>query len=78
MTTTKFAGSGSAANSNSDVLEEGNVAVSITVDSARGVSGLVQPGDYVNLSLNLVAVDAEGNELPEPTTTPAPATSTRR
>lgn len=41
------------------------VAVTISVDQIRGVAGLIEPGDYVNVSITEVSqVGAEGGEAP--------------
>lgn len=37
---------------NADLIPEGLVAVSISVDQVRGVSGLVRPGDKVNMIID--------------------------
>lgn len=37
---------------NADLIPEGLVAVSISVDEVRGVSGLVRPGDKVNMIID--------------------------
>ena len=52
ITTSKFSGSGALSNSKSNVLEQGNVAITVNVDQQRGVAGLVQPGDFVNVMMN--------------------------
>lgn len=41
-----------ALNTNADLIPEGMVAVSISVDQVRGVSGLVRPGDKVNMIID--------------------------
>lgn len=66
VTTSMFRNSREASGSNVANLEEGNVAVTIQVDQASGVSGLIQPGDRVNvLSRACVATDgAAGGECP--------------
>jgi pilus assembly protein CpaB len=35
--------------SNADRIQNGNVAITISVDDVRGVAGLIVPGDFVNL-----------------------------
>lgn len=49
VTTAMFANPKEAGGSNVSNLDEGNVAVTIQVDQASGVAGLVQPGDRVNI-----------------------------
>lgn len=53
VTTDMFADPGTVQNSFADRLEQINeedqVAVTIAVDEVRGVAGLLQPGDYVNI-----------------------------
>jgi pilus assembly protein CpaB len=53
-------------------LQEGEVAITISVDQVRGVAGLLVPGDEVNILVNQSAVEApvEG-ELPSLYTQPA-------
>ncbi len=34
---------------NSELLKNGNVAITISVDQVRGVAGLIVPGDFVNI-----------------------------
>ena len=58
ITTTKFSGSGALNSSKSNVLESGNVAVTVSVDLQRSVAGLVQPGDFVNLMVDTKPVQA--------------------
>jgi len=52
--------------SKSASLDKGNVAITITVDQAAGVAGLVQPGDNINILANYCSVGAapaaEGGE----------------
>jgi Flp pilus assembly protein CpaB len=61
VTTAMFANAKEASGSNVANLEEGNVAVTIQVDQASGVAGLVQPGDRVNvLSRACVAGAGDG------------------
>lgn len=53
VTTDMFADPGTVQNSFADRLEQINeedqVAITIAVDEVRGVAGLLQPGDYVNI-----------------------------
>lgn len=46
--------------SKSASLDKGNVAVTITVDEAAGVAGLVQPGDNINILANYCGVATGG------------------
>ena len=49
------------------IQNEDQVAISISVDQVRGVAGLIQPGDFVNVMLTEVSqVDAEGNPVGGP------------
>jgi len=41
------------------VLEPGTRAISIRVDAETGVSGLIKPGDYVDIALTQVAANAD-------------------
>jgi pilus assembly protein CpaB len=56
ITTDMFADPASVSSSFSDRLEkindEDQVAISVSVDTVRGVAGLLQPGDYVNVMLS--------------------------
>ena len=45
--------------SKSTSLDKGNVAITISVDEAAGVAGLIQPGDSINI---LATVDNEGDQ----------------
>ena len=46
------------------INNEDQVAVTISVDQVRGVAGLIQPGDFVNVMVSKVTeIDAEGNPL---------------
>ncbi len=56
ITTTKFVGDNTAnGSSKSNNLDKGNVAITVTVDDARGVAGLIQPGDFVNVMVDVTA-----------------------
>ncbi len=59
VTAGKFAGALGNSSSSSLQLAQGMTAVSASFESARGVSNLVQPGDYVNIY-------ARGNEVKPP------------
>jgi len=52
ITTSNFTGTGASASSSSNVLSPGNVAVTISADAGHSVGGLVQPGDFVNLTMD--------------------------
>lgn len=50
------------------IRDQDQVAVTISLDAVRGVNGLIQPGDYVNIMVTQIEqLDAEGNPvgLPE-------------
>jgi pilus assembly protein CpaB len=49
ITTNMFVADTDLSGSNSTNIEKGNVAMSISVDQASGVAGLIQPGDSVNI-----------------------------
>ncbi len=53
ITTSKFSGSGASSSSKSNVLEPGNVAITISVDQQRSVANLIQPGDFVNVMVGI-------------------------
>jgi Flp pilus assembly protein CpaB len=53
ITTSNFSGTGASASSSSNVLSPGNVAVTISADAGHSVGGLVQPGDFVNLTADI-------------------------
>lgn len=53
VTTSNFSGTGASASSSSNVLSPGNVAVTISADAGHSVGGLVQPGDFVNLTVDV-------------------------
>jgi Flp pilus assembly protein CpaB len=60
ITTSKFSGSGASASSSSNVLSPGKVAVTVSADAGHSVAGMVQPGDYVNLMVDLKDVPIPG------------------
>lgn len=66
VTTDMFADPGTVQNSFADRLEkineEDQVAITIAVDEVRGVAGLLQPGDYVNIMATDVC-EASGGGL---------------
>ncbi len=46
------------------IRNEDQTAISIQVDQVRGVAGLIEPGDYVNVMATAVSeVDADGNPV---------------
>lgn len=49
ITTSMFVSPTSLTGSNSAGIDKGNVAITINVDQAAGVAGLVKPGDNVNI-----------------------------
>jgi Flp pilus assembly protein CpaB len=53
ITTSNFSGTGASASSSSNVLSPGDVAVTISADAGHSVGGLVQPGDFVNLTADI-------------------------
>ncbi len=61
ITTDMFADPATVSSSFADRLEkindEDQVAISISVDTVRGVSGLLQPGDYVNIMSTNICQD---------------------
>jgi Flp pilus assembly protein CpaB len=71
ITTSKFTGSGASSASKSNVLEPGNVAISISVDQQRSVANLIQPGDFVN-----VIVATKPKPVPNANPADAPAENT--
>lgn len=49
------------------IRNEDQVAITISVDQVRGVAGLIEPGDFVNVMLTQVSqLDAEGNPVGVP------------
>jgi Flp pilus assembly protein CpaB len=48
------------------LLDENEVAVTISVDQVRGVAGLLVPGDVVNILILEEPVDAQGNPIKVP------------
>ena len=67
VTTSMFVPSTALNGSKSSSLDKGNVAITINVDEAAGVAGLVQPGDSINILAKYCAVDgtapaAEGGD----------------
>ena len=60
VTTSMFVPNTALNGSKSASLDKGNVAITISVDQAAGVAGLVQPGDSVNILANYCSVGAAG------------------
>jgi len=60
ITTSKFSGSTANTSSKSNVIEKGLVAVTMSVDPTKGVAGLVQPGDFVNVMVPLMGTSLTG------------------
>lgn len=62
LTSSMFVKSDELRNTNSTILGEGMIAVSLLIDSARNVAGLVNPGDYVNImARGICTTDAAGS-----------------
>lgn len=55
VTEGKFVSDGDLTPSKSASIEKGNVAVAVATDKVRGVSNLIEPGDYVNLMVRQAA-----------------------
>ncbi len=49
ITTSMFASESDTSGSKAVSLDEGNVAITISVDEAAGVANLIQPGDSINI-----------------------------
>jgi Flp pilus assembly protein CpaB len=60
VTTSMFVPSTALNGSKSASLDKGNVAITISVDQAAGVAGLVQPGDSVNILARYCSVASGG------------------
>lgn len=61
ITTSMFASESDTSGSKAVSLDEGNVAITISVDEAAGVAGLIQPGDSINILASVrPGEDAEG------------------
>ena len=59
ITTTMFVAETDMTGSKGTSLDKGNVAITISVDEAAGVAGLIQPGDSINI-LAQVTPDRRG------------------
>ena len=63
ITSTMFVADTDLTGSKSTSLDKGNVAITISVDEAAGVAGLIQPGDSINILARVAAApDAEGGD----------------
>jgi Flp pilus assembly protein CpaB len=62
ITTSMFVSPTALTGSKSASLDQGNVAITISVDQAAGVAGLVQPGDNVNILARYCSVGAGGTD----------------
>jgi len=62
ITASMFVSPTALTGSKSASLDKGNVAITITVDQAAGVAGLVQPGDNINILANYCSVGAAGGQ----------------
>ncbi|MBS1836608.1 MAG: Flp pilus assembly protein CpaB [Actinobacteria bacterium] len=60
ITTSMFVAPTALTGSNAAALDKGNVAVTITVDQAAGVAGLVKPGDNINILANYCQIGGQG------------------
>lgn len=60
ITSNMFVADTDLSGSNSTSLDKGNVAITISVDEAAGVAGLVQPGDSINIMALVEEEDGEG------------------
>jgi Flp pilus assembly protein CpaB len=60
ITASMFVSPTALTGSKSASLDKGNVAITITVDEAAGVAGLVQPGDNINILANYCGVSTGG------------------
>jgi Flp pilus assembly protein CpaB len=61
ITTSMFVSNTQLTGSNAATLDKGNVAVTISVDEAAGVAGLIQPGDLINIMATVG--DDENSEI---------------
>lgn len=62
ITTNMFVADTDLSGSKSTSLDKGNVAITISVDEAAGVAGLVQPGDSINI-MATATLDEEAQGL---------------
>ena len=68
ITASMFVSPTALTGSKSASLDKGNVAITITVDQAAGVAGLVQPGDNINILANYCSVGAASGGAEEGST----------
>ena len=61
ITSNMFVADSDLTGSKSTSLDKGNVAITISVDDAAGVAGLVQPGDSINILAGVQPEKAEGD-----------------
>jgi Flp pilus assembly protein CpaB len=61
ITTAMFVADSDLSGSKGTSLDKGNVAITISVDEAAGVAGLIQPGDSINIMAS-VAVTGSGDD----------------
>ncbi len=59
ITSTMFVAETDMTGSKSTSLDKGNVAITIQVDEAAGVAGLIQPGDSINILAKVQPPDAD-------------------
>jgi Flp pilus assembly protein CpaB len=62
ITSTMFVAETDMTGSKSTSLDKGNVAITISVDEAAGVAGLVQPGDSINILAQVKPADSGDGE----------------
>jgi pilus assembly protein CpaB len=60
ITTNMFVADSDLSGSKSTSLDKGNVAITISVDQAAGVAGLIQPGDSINILASVSGEDGDG------------------
>lgn len=63
ITSAMFASQADLTDSNSNVLSEGMVAVTVSADQVKSVAGLIKPGDYVNVMVEGDCVLGEGGSI---------------
>lgn len=61
ITTSMFVADDDLSGSKGTSLDKGNVAITISVDEAAGVAGLVQPGDSINILAEVKKDEEEGD-----------------
>ena len=62
ITTTMFVAETDMTGSKGTSLDKGNVAITISVDEAAGVAGLIQPGDSINILAQVTPADAAAGD----------------